>query len=274
MNIISNGLSCLGTIYLWAYPIGVIRSQIFPIFRTVSDSDTFGGPFDKDFNDRITNMFDEFLSKMNLKNGLSIYQNYTGNIMGAISTLKDRAIVVVPGLIDTDQDAFSFCFKHELSHIRDNDTLKMAVIYSVFHVSSMLYLRHYADLSFIPAAVSYMFLTKCFEKITGTYFERKADNFAINNSSPDELKGALRLYNAEETVSSNSKIPFLSWALSTHPTPLYRNQAVRAALKRSNIEYNPDSNDIAPLVEFLKKNQAECTFKILSNATQRYSKVV
>jgi len=119
----------------------------------------------------------------------------------------------------------------------------------------MFVLRHYYGLSFISTAISYIILQKVFKKGVGYLFEQKADNFAINNASVDELKGALRLFQAEKEVSIIAKLPFLNYLLSTHSTPSSRKKALRAALEKDEIQYTPTLEEIQPLIELLKENE-------------------
>jgi len=55
-NTILNGFSKLGTVYLWTFPLGGLKRDIYPIFKSVSNPEDL----DKKFNDRVLKIFDEF----------------------------------------------------------------------------------------------------------------------------------------------------------------------------------------------------------------------
>ncbi len=122
----------------------------------------------------------------------------------------------------------------------------------------------------IPTGVSYFVITGIFKKTLGICFEWKADNFAINNATADELKGALRLFAAEKLASENLKSPFLDFLLgmmSTHPHRV-RTYCIRRGLEKKGIRYDPSSEEIQDLAALLKRNQEESTRKHLAKITE------
>ena len=245
-SMISSGLSALGSVYLWSKPIAKVKGFISSLFKPVSKSEDF----DEEFNRRVIKIFDKFLKENNLDANLKICQMWTGHIMGTKTTFNENKIIVLSNLLDTDEEAFKFLFKHEISHVKGNDSIKAALLNPIFSISSVFFLRHYCGLSFIPAVISYRILKYVFEKrvaiFVATFFERKADNFAINNSTIDELKGGLRMVYAEKELLT---IP------TFHPTPSSRKKALEAALEKVGIRYVPSSEEFEGLIKLLKKNQ-------------------
>lgn len=247
-NVISNGLSTLGTLYLWMFPLWGAKRDIYPYFKTAPKLEDF----DEEFNSRVLKIFDEFLKKNNVDPNLKVYQKWTGHHMAAFTSLKEKRIMVLPNLLDIDEAAFTHSFKHEISHVKDNDSIKTSLLCSIFSISSMFFLRHYYGFSFISTAIFQKILKEVFKKALHSCIERKADNFAIKNSTQDEIKGGIRFIHAAKEVSDNAPLPFLNYVLGTHQTPSSRKAALEATL---NSEYVPSSEELAPLIELLKRNQ-------------------
>ena len=112
-------------------------------------------------------------------------------------------ILVAPGLYQADKNACMFFLKHEIAHIKNNDTWKIPLLTTISAIASALFGIAYLSpwqgflLSTIIPAIGRIALTRrC---------EDTADDFAIKHSSIEELNGARRFFICLRAASHDSK---------------------------------------------------------------------
>ena len=107
-----------------------------------------------------------------------------------IFTRGDAVVSMPPGFSEVDAEARQWLIKHEISHIENNDAFLMWSVSATCQVALSIFGIYY--LSFVPAT----FLANSVGAVTGPLFsmwrEARADDFAIANSSIEELKGGRR----------------------------------------------------------------------------------
>ena len=167
----------------------------------------------------------------------------------------DAVVTVAPGFYEADKDACSWIIKHELSHIKHNDHFTMLCVPCVCQLAAAIFGMCF--LSFFPAlglayAVGLVSLV-----LFARWREAKADDFAIENSSNEELKGGRRFFMAVQQTNIEVRNTF--WRRFTisasgdmrldtfHPSITSRIQKIERALSARNIDkvYTP-STSMAP----------------------------
>lgn len=158
----------------------------------------------------------------------------------------DAAVMVAPGFYEADKDACSWIIKHEISHIKHNDLFTMQCVPCVCQLAASIF--GMCSLSFLPALGVAFTVGIVSLALFSQWREAKADDFAIENSSDEELKGARRIFMAMQETSIEERNTF--WkriAISAsgdmrldilHPSITSRIQKIERALRTRNIDIN------------------------------------
>lgn len=93
---------------------------------------------------------------------------------------------------ENDRHAYYFGLKHEIGHIKANDWLTMPLIQTIFSIAVVSIL---STLACPPLAIAGMFVgIVALPILVQRYREAKADDFAIANSTIEELQGGIRFF--------------------------------------------------------------------------------
>lgn len=114
-------------------------------------------------------------------------------------TRHDAAIFIAPGFYDTDKDACCFLLKHEISHIKNNDVFTIALVPAICSLSIVIFGMFF--LSFLATICLGVSISEISKSLFSQWREAKADDFAIQNSSDEELKAGRRLLIAMQAVN-------------------------------------------------------------------------
>lgn len=147
-------------------------------------------------------------------------------------------------LPEIDEKACAFAIKHECGHIYHRDW-KNNAIKLLIDSSTLLFFKHYLRMSFIPTGISFYLIDILSSFLLYSHPEYIADQFAINNSTPEELKGGVRLIKAFQKIEKD---------ISSHyPPSELRISMISQALNEKEIFYQPTEKEIAPLVKIFKE---------------------
>jgi Zn-dependent protease with chaperone function len=156
----------------------------------------------------------------------------------------DAAVVVAPGFYEADKDACSWVMKHEISHIKHNDPFTIHCVPCICQLAVSIF--GMCSLSFLPALGLAFTVGIVSQALFSQWREAKADDFAIENSSDEELKGGRRLLMAMQETSIEERNTF--WkriAISAsgdmrldllHPSITSRIQKIERALRTRNTD--------------------------------------
>jgi hypothetical protein len=188
-----------------------------------------------------------FLDKAKIRKDLIFVENLNLGFCSALGTNMfrngDAAVIVAPGFYEADKDACSWLMKHEISHIKHNDPFTMLCVPCVCELAASIF--GMCSLSFLPALGVVFTVGNVSEALFSQWREAKADDFAIENSSDEELKGARRIFMALQEASIEERNTF--WkriAISAsgdtrldilHPSFTSRIQKIERALRIRNI---------------------------------------
>lgn len=142
-----------------------------------------------------------FLNQIGIRKDLKIKERVSIGLAEAFGTNSfksgDAVIHTAPGMYEIDPQASSFILKHEISHIKDNDHVQACTLALVSTLAALQLTSSYdesisADVTATTGAIS-LFSCKVLQEV-------KADDFAIENSSIDELKGGRRIFKAMQQL--------------------------------------------------------------------------
>lgn len=171
-----------------------------------------------------------------------------GAVGGSFS--KYASIFVCQNFKEIDEEAFQFCVKHEIGHIKADDCIQkplvgviisvaVGIIFPIFIGTSLLASAAVFCLARVISAIS----LKAFQY----YQEGRADDFAIAHSSDEELLGGVRGFKAFQLLDEHE---VGNW---THPSNISRIDKISHEAERRGMYYvstsldNKKINDLAKL---------------------------
>lgn len=155
----------------------------------------------------------------------------------------DAAVMVAPDFYEADKDACSWVMKHEISHIKYNDLFTMCGVPAVCQLAASIF--GMCSLSFLPALGLAFTVGMVSQALFSKWREAKADDFAIENSSHEELKGGRRFLMAVQEMSIEERNTFWKRIEISprgdmrsdilHPSITSRIQKIERALRIRNV---------------------------------------
>lgn len=194
-----------------------------------------------------------FLEKIGIRKDLKIKETINYGFAEAIGTnyftCSDAIIHTAPKFHQVDPNASSFVLKHEISHLKHNDHVT-SCLFALVPTLAAIFLTSSKDES--SAADIIAFVGACSLFACKYYQEMRADDFAIANSSIDELKGGKRFFKAMQQIylesreTSHWKKFFISSTGENnldvlHPSLASRIQKIDLSLKAKNAMINEKS---------------------------------
>jgi hypothetical protein len=176
-----------------------------------------------------------FLDEVGIRKDLIFFEDLRTkcNAYGtSIFKSSQPVIAIIQGLYEADKDACTWVIKHEISHIKHNDALMTPAISCLCQLAAFTLGMKYR--SFFPAVTLALITGIVSQTLFSKWREAKADDFAIKNSSNEELKGGLRYLMAVQKIHSG-KMP---WNL-THPSFASRIQKIEKALHSRDAVVDP-----------------------------------
>jgi len=195
----------------------------------------------------IKNEIKEFMHQQGIRKDLIFIElppPYLAAATGTnISPYGTAAVFLRTKFYETDKDACNFAIKHEISHIKHNDAFTMSFVPLVCQLAAAIFGLYYLSFSYaVRLAVTAGFISN---SLFSVWREEKADDFAIENSSNEELKGARRLFIAMQEIHIKLSDTFLGSILITpdgenrldfeHPSLKSRIQKIEKALASRNV---------------------------------------
>ncbi len=137
-----------------------------------------------------------FLDQAGIRKDLIFFEDPNEGLASALGTnmfKNGNAVVrVAPGFYENDKDACSWIIKHEISHIKHNDNFTMHFVPFVCQLAASIFGMY--SLSFFPALGLAFAVGIASFVLFSRWREAKADDFAIENSSDEELLGGRRTF--------------------------------------------------------------------------------
>lgn len=199
---------------------------------------------------------------------LSIKAKKTSGICVACGTnlpkIGKATILVPPNFERVDKNACFFALKHEIGHIKNNDCFTIPLVAAICAVATVVF--GIVVLGSIPSLLITMSIALIATCVFTRYREGKADDFAICESSNDELKGGRRLLIGLQRswLTLREEVPLMRMFISStgkdrfdcsHPSIRSRIKKIEDELKRRGVEmnYREEESAINVLSSFIYK---------------------
>ncbi len=163
-------------------------------------------------------------------------------------TKGDAAVIISPGFYEADRDACSWVMKHEISHIRHNDLFTKHLEPCICQLAASIF--GMCALSVVPAVALAFTVGIVSFVLFSRWREGKADDFAIENSSIEELKGGKRFLTAIQETSIEERNTFWKRVRISssgndrldilHPSLTSRIQKIERTLLAKNAKIDPE----------------------------------
>lgn len=202
------------------------------------------------FND-VTSAIKKFINKAQIRKPLEWICTETPHLgfCSALATTRfirgnTPVIILAPGFYEADKDACNWVMNHDISYIKSDDAFKIQCIPYICQLSSSIFGMCF--LSFLPALGLAFTVGMISKALFSQWQEAKTDDFAIENSSDEDLKGGRRFFMAMQEVNIEERKTF--WqevAISAHgdnrlnilhPSITSRIQKIERAMLNRKIE--------------------------------------
>lgn len=207
----------------------------------------------------------DFLKNNRIRTDLKIRENFNQYVCfanGSNLPFGEAEVNMAKFFKEADPDAYNFILKHELSHIKHNDNILFGMAGAVASCAAAILLTLSLSPLFATIATSAIGFTGL--SILSNSAENRADQFAISNSSDEELKGGIRFFKGMQefhkdmrTESALAKIYINSSGDNNmdlfHPRFSQRIEQIRNELKKRNIQYSDSEAEQDPRIEKLHK---------------------
>ncbi len=196
----------------------------------------------------ISQLMQDHLSNYNVRDDIKFIEQKNPGLCMAIGTHQsnDAVILIGPDLYEADASATSWIAKHEIAHIKHNDLFTMHAIPLICHLAASIF--GMMSLSFWPAIGTTFLASIVANAVIFQWREAKADDFAIQNSDDNELKGARRFFIAlQETYREQRDTILQQIAVAAngdhrldilHPPISSRLQKIETVLTERGINFN------------------------------------
>lgn len=198
----------------------------------------------------------------------SFPNNFFGSLGNSYFKGSQKVIAIDPFIKRFDPDAAIFMGKHEFAHIKHNDTLKKYGALLLLNGVAAFFCENDLRDPIVIALATQLF----YGKTLGRDSESHADDWAIEQSSEDELKGAVRFFAAcilaDAEIKKISKLNqyFVKFQklIDDHPEDQERLTKVAKALKTkykvndfSKIIFDNRVDFMKNFIIFRRKNNLE-----------------
>jgi Peptidase family M48 len=193
---------------------------------------------------KIKTAMQPFLNRIGIRKDLNLIEK-SGKFFAEgtnFFTRGDSVIWIPPDFHDVDQDACHWAIKHEVSHIKNNDCFTIPLVPAICSMATASFSTFVMPV--LPALLLTSAVGAATRMLFARYCEEKADDFAIAESSEEELKGGRRmLISLQQSVSSLD--PF-------HPSLESRLKKIERALEQRNAFIKEEEEEEAKKIALIK----------------------
>ncbi len=166
----------------------------------------FVGPF----NTQLEKEIKPLLKEKNITCDIAIREVVNPCVCAAFGTNmseKNPALILIPPEFHkTDEKACQFLTKHEIGHIKNNDCFTIPLVTCICSAAAAIFgafTLPWVASTFLAGVVSAVALT-----LFTLWREGKADDFAIENSTNEELLGGRRMFIASKQANLSERTTF------------------------------------------------------------------
>lgn len=250
-----NLIPSAGTIALWTLPL-LPCANIYESFKTPKVPGTqppFINNYAKSLESKVHADMGDYLEKQKIRQDLKIIEMPNDGVCtahGSNSFSNAAAIICCPNFEQIDSHAFRWAFKHEISHLKHNDQLLIAIARTVSFIASIALLHLGLGLQPLTTALLTLAIDVVCSKVFRNYVENRADHFANQHATTDELKGGLRILHALREMDQGKLSLF-------HPSTDSRIQRLEKELIKRKVTYVVEQKEIIQLKKLITKSQEE-----------------
>ena len=212
-----------------------------------------------------------FFEQQGIRKDLLVLEMLNFSIFTSMGTNRfrqgDAIIKVLPGFKEVDKHSYSWLIKHEIGHIKNNDNFTIPLVAAICSTTAAIFAT--IMLPIIPAILITIAVGLIAQGIFSQYREGKADDFAIANSSVDELKGGRRFMMSVQEVNKAKRKTLWNKLMGSssgedrldylHPSIASRLKKIERALeqKKVSIDEAEETKKIEPLTVFITKTNSQ-----------------
>ena len=228
------------------YPLYEMASSIYGI-RSYSQQKLQNGLY---ISDRAADLMET--CGLQKKNQIIVALHISTSGLGGMCAGADwlpfyKFISIDERIYTVDPEAAKFVVKHEIAHIKNNDALMNPLLQIICAIAfSLLFskLQLHPLLSIILTCVSVFLVCISYSR----FCEGRADDFAIKNGTADQIKGAIKLKQAQ--LNYEARNHFYQTDL-WHPSLASRIKKFSTAYKaKTNLEYTPSQQELSLLESY------------------------
>ena len=246
----------IGFSILWAMPF-LNASKVCLMLRSVSQ--TLSGRL-LDITDNRDKRLEEKVKEEHGVIDIKIFEVWNPYYVyvSGVNLFKKRSIMMVtPGLDLIDNAGFQWLYKHESYYVINRSFLKTQTIKALSVAISATLFSIVLGCSFSSSIFYTVLIGFGIDMICSYIIESRADSFALEQASVEELKGAMRFLKAaqEEHKKKTRFQIFINYLM--HPSYSFRIRRVKKALAIQGVVYNVEEEKITSLRQLLEKNNLE-----------------
>jgi hypothetical protein len=262
-----------------SFELPLVKQSLFFSQRVYKGDPDYNTTLKRLPGNRVKEEIQPFLDKEKIRKDLIVVETPNLGICAAEGTnlfkKGDAVVMLAPGFHNKDKEACHWVIKHEISHIKNNDPFTIPLIGAISSMAAAVFgtlTMSRLSATLLTAAVGLTAFS-----LFSQWREGKADDFAIKNSSDDELLGGRRFFmafkemNLHERKTFWKKIEITSYGNNTfdvlHPSLTSRIEKIEKLLEKKGIVINKEveAREIENLKLFIidKKSEIE---KAVANA--------
>jgi hypothetical protein len=189
----------------------------------------------KKLEEDIKDSFKDLISKTNITKNIQFRIIKHSQFCSARGmNFFNPCIFLPPKLDEIDKNILSFIIKHELAHIKNNDCFFIPLLGLIVNIVSRMLINSIKTrlplLNILPQIIPFLSIV-----LLSRYREKKADNYAIENSTDEELEAAIIFFKALDSINPHSYLLDL-----IHPSLSQRISNIENILYNSNTEKKND----------------------------------
>jgi|GEM_PF-1901117 len=255
----------IGYVALWMVPfIGTIKLLL--MFKK-SSCTMSGRPIDKTegrdtrLESRIWRDEEIFHQKMgNISLKVSeMWNTRYAYLAGDILARSQAVLIMIPGIDEVDYEACRWLYKREYYYMINHVDVKIQMIKVLSMAIAALSCSVIAGISFAGSIAITLCTGLCLESVCRHIVENRADSFARDHSSKEQLRGGWRFLVAAHKESL--KLPLAErWGQCLmQPNYFFRMKRIENALVKQALSWEAEEESIEGLQKLLAKNNYEET---------------
>jgi hypothetical protein len=174
---------------------------------------------------------------------------------------KHAVLLVIPGLDLVDSEAFRWVYKREFYYMVNHVLVKIQMIKALCMTIAAIIFSLMLELSFIPCIIGVILTGLIIESLCRHIVENRADSFALEHASLEEIQGGYRFLTAAYRESKNEPLNQRWLKHLMHPSYWFRMGRLNQTLARAGALQVVNEDKVNSLKAlFAKNNQEEQLF--------------